>query len=82
MRLRFDCNEGRLKGIAEELGSFEGCRAKVRDGHVTVELDVDDPRAFLAHLAQRNDWPRPAFLSYGEVSLQDLYSDLYGVEAC
>jgi len=53
-----------------------------RDDELVVELNDDDPRAALAVLAERGDSPAPAAIDFGRVSLQDLYRDLYGVEAC
>ncbi|QDU68092.1 ABC transporter ATP-binding protein [Engelhardtia mirabilis] len=46
----------------------------------TIELDSDDPRPILGLVAQRTDWPRPAKVEYGQLSLRELYRDLYGVE--
>ena len=47
----------------------------------TVELSSADPRPFLAALAGQAELPAPIAIEYGEVSLADLYSGIYGVEA-
>ncbi len=47
---------------------------------LTVLLAADDPREFLASLNTHRDWPAPKTISYGDISLEDLYRSLYGVE--
>jgi hypothetical protein len=47
-----------------------------------AELDARDPRDFLKALAERAELPRPQSIAYGQVSLAELYRDLYGVDAC
>ena len=47
---------------------------------LTVVLADRDPRPFLAALAARNDLPAPRSIEHGQLSLQELYRDLYGVE--
>jgi len=49
---------------------------------VTLALERDDPRGALAALASLPGLPAPRAVQYGELSLRDLYRDLYGVEAC
>ncbi|MCE9593926.1 MAG: ABC transporter ATP-binding protein [Planctomycetes bacterium] len=49
---------------------------------LVFEHDGADPRPFLGALAALRDVPAPRALEYGELSLEELYRDLYGVEAC
>lgn len=56
--------------------------ARVRDTRVLVELASDDPRSFLAHLGAPGGMPQPRTIEYGQMSLAELYRDLYGVEGC
>jgi len=52
-----------------------------RDGvRFSVHLSEADPRAFLAALASAGSIP--ATVEYGQLSLQELYRELYGVEGC
>ena len=46
----------------------------------SVLLEHDDPRPFLARLAADPDLPAPAEVVYGQLSLTELYRELYGVE--
>jgi ABC-2 type transport system ATP-binding protein len=58
-------------------------RARVRGTTMHVELDQDDPRAFLAELTALPGLPTPRTIDYGRPSLEDLYRGLYSVEeAC
>ena len=47
-----------------------------------VVLDVDDPRAFLSAAMSEGSLPRPETIEYGQLSLAELYRELYGVEGC
>jgi ABC-2 type transport system ATP-binding protein len=68
--------------IERALAAIPGARA-VRDGaRFSVHLDAADPRAFLAALAAAVAIPAPTTIEYGQLSLQELYRDLYGVEGC
>lgn len=53
-----------------------------RDGQLIAELEGDDPRPALAELAHESTALAPRSIEFGRVSLQELYRDLYGVEAC
>ncbi len=48
--------------------------------HLTAQLSTDDPRAFLAFVSSQRDWPVPRTIAYGDISLEELYESLYGVE--
>ena len=85
MRITFGSELGDGSGHARalrELDGLAGARARADGGSVTVELASDDPRPFLAALAARAGLPPPNAIEYGHGSLQDLFRDLYGVEAC
>jgi ABC-2 type transport system ATP-binding protein len=47
---------------------------------LTVELSAPDPRALLARLEGGQGLACPQRIEYGQLSLPDLYRDLYGVE--
>jgi ABC-type multidrug transport system ATPase subunit len=58
-----------------------GARQVVReDERLIVDLDSKAPRETLASLYSDPDWPVPNTLTYGELSLEQLYRSLYGVE--
>ena len=50
--------------------------------HLVLHLDREDPRRTLAALFSDESLPRPLRVEYGDLSLEDLYRDLYGEEAC
>lgn len=61
---------------------FAAGRVRVEGERVVVELEHPDPRPALAELAALGGLPPPVTLRYGDLSLGELYRDLYGVEAC
>ncbi len=59
-----------------------GARAVRWSGNAaSVELESEDPRPFLASLCAARDLPAPLEVSYGRLSLTELYRELYGAEA-
>ena len=56
-------------------------RVRLEPARLVAELPARDPRALLAALSGPA-LPAPRTIRYGEVSLAELYRDLYGVEAC
>ncbi|MBL8858565.1 MAG: ABC transporter ATP-binding protein [Planctomycetes bacterium] len=48
----------------------------------SLMLAADDPRAFTAAVLTHADLPRPTAFEYGQLSLVELYRELYGVEGC
>jgi ABC-2 type transport system ATP-binding protein len=52
----------------------------LRGRRAAVEIASDDPRAFLAKFGAELGLPRPEAIEYGQLSLQELYAELYGVE--
>lgn len=69
----------RLAELAPEYGARS---ARVRGERLLVELHADDPRPFLARALAAPAWPAPLAIEYGQMSLAELYRDLYGVEGC
>jgi ABC-2 type transport system ATP-binding protein len=65
-----------LERAAAELG------ARLDGTRLVAELPARDPRPFLQALTARVELPAPHSIGYGQVSLAELYRDLYGVEAC
>lgn len=72
-------DSARVEGV---LSAMPGVRVTRRDERISVQLDVDDPREFLARLGAERSIPPPQTVEYGQLSLQELYRDLYGVEGC
>ncbi|MBK8179422.1 MAG: ABC transporter ATP-binding protein [Planctomycetes bacterium] len=56
-------------------------RAVVRGRRAIVTLPEGDPRALLALIFAQRDLPPPESVEYGQLSLAELYRDVYGVEA-
>lgn len=71
-----DVEAARLEGALIAHGAAE---VVVRGRRASVVLPHPDPRAFLGALCA-SDLPQPTSLVYGELSLHELYRDLYGVE--
>lgn len=69
----------RLATLARELGAASARAARPR---LLVELTSDDPRPFLAAALAHPRSPTPTAIEYGQMSLAELYRDLYGVEGC
>jgi ABC-2 type transport system ATP-binding protein len=74
-----DVDEGVLQRRLDALADATVQRSGL---HAVIELERPDPRPALAALAAHPDLPAPASVHYGELSLRELYRDLYGVEAC
>ena len=70
-------DEARIASVLEEIGITE---SRVDGAGATLVLPGEDPRAALRALLERPDLPAPTSLSYGTLSLQELYRVLYGEE--
>ncbi len=57
-------------------------QVKRSSGRLSLHLASEDPRAILTQLFARQDLPRPLKIDYGELVLEDLYTELYGEQAC
>jgi ABC-2 type transport system ATP-binding protein len=68
-----------MERAAQLAGATEVRRAEAR---LSLYLPGEDPRQLLAALFARADLPRPLTIDYGELSLEELFSELYGEEAC
>ncbi|MCB9915345.1 MAG: ABC transporter ATP-binding protein [Planctomycetes bacterium] len=68
-----------VAAAARRAGALE---AREHGGRLTLRLAGDDPRAVLAALCADPALPRPRRVEYGELSLEDLFGELYGEEAC
>jgi ABC-type multidrug transport system ATPase subunit len=64
------------------LRALRGVKVQRNGLQAAIELERPDPRAALAALAEQTELPAPSSVRYGELSLRELYRDLYGVEAC
>ncbi len=74
-------------GVAEDLlrsalATLPGLAVQVNGQDAVVQLAEPDPRPVLAALAGNRVLPSPSAVFYGELSLRELYRELYGVEAC
>jgi len=57
-----------------------GCRRQ--DSQLVFALEDEDPRGALVGLLRQGTAPVPRRIEYGELSLEVLYRDLYGEDAC
>jgi len=79
VRLTFDAGtdmarvERMLGRVLPQKVELDGLRARVTLAH-------DDPRPLLGGISIMPDFPRPRGIEYGQLSLAELYRDLYGVE--
>lgn len=55
---------------------------RVLGERAVFELEGGDARVFLARATADTRFPRPVSVEYGQLSLAELYRDLYGVEGC
>jgi ABC-type uncharacterized transport system ATPase subunit len=79
LRLSFDAGVDAAT-FAHELSALGALEVRAQGPRVSLRLASSDPRPFLAALALAADLPPPSAAAYGELSLADLYRDLYGVE--
>jgi ABC-2 type transport system ATP-binding protein len=81
VRLRFDhaADLGELRRAALAAGALD-VRGDAQ--HLVLHLAEDDLRPLLRRLLDDPAFPRPLGVEYGELSLEDLYAELYGEAAC
>lgn len=79
LRLSFDPGVD-AAALAHRLTALGAEEVRAHGASVTVRLAGADPRPFLAALWAAADLPAPCAAAYGELSLPELYRDLYGVE--
>lgn len=78
LRLSFPSPEDAQRVAARVAGRARS--VQIRAGRLTIELERADPRPLLADWAADPSLPQPERIDYGQLSLPDLYRDLYGVE--
>lgn len=81
VRMTFD-ERADMSLVRDVLARTGGARVHVDGSHVQVEIDRDDPRSFLAEACRAADLPAVRAIVYGEMSLSEVYRDLYGIEGC
>jgi ABC-2 type transport system ATP-binding protein len=81
VRLRY-AEGSDLAAVRARLTSFDVERVAVEGTRVGVFLREDDPRAFLGALMAARELPAPLAIEHGQLSLAELYRELYGVEGC
>ena len=81
VRLRFD-ERTDMRAVETALTREPGVRVRIDGLRASVSLDGAEPAAFLARALASPDLPRPRAAEYGELSLADLYREIYGVEGC
>ena len=81
--LRMTFEEGTdLAPVASYFAKVSGARVRLEGVRATVELVDGDPLAILAAALVSPLLPRPLSIASGELSLAELYRDVYGVEGC
>jgi ABC-2 type transport system ATP-binding protein len=81
LRMSFD-PAAPLAHLTELAPAWGARNVRIRGERVVFELADADARVFLARAAADPRFPRPAGVEYGQLSLAELYRDLYGVEGC
>ncbi len=71
-----------LAPVAAYFAKVPGARVRIEGARATVDLPEGDPRAILAAALVSPLLPRPRTIASGELSLPELYRDVYGVEGC
>lgn len=71
-----------LATVERAFAAMADVKATREGSRFAVTLASEDPRAFLASLATRSELPPPRAVEFGQLSLQELYRELYGVEGC
>jgi ABC-2 type transport system ATP-binding protein len=71
-----------LSAAGAILSRIDGARVHLDGAHARIQIRRDDPREFLAEACRARDLPPLRTISYGEMSLSEIYRDLYGIEGC
>jgi ABC-2 type transport system ATP-binding protein len=81
VRLAFE--EGTdMQAASAALARFPGASVRAEALRASVTLQGMDAASFLSKALAAPDLPRPRAAEYGELSLADLYREIYGVEGC
>ncbi|MFT7668926.1 MAG: ABC-2 type transport system ATP-binding protein [Planctomycetota bacterium] len=81
VQLRLDptADLAKLKALAMQHGAI---RVNGNAQELTLHLEDEDPRRVLVALFSDPSLPPPLRVEYGDLSLEDLYGELYGEDAC
>ena len=80
---RLEWSEGTdMAAVRAALERVDGVAFELRERAAVVDVEAGEPRRALASLLSDPACPAPRTLAYGELSLAELYRELYGVEAC
>ena len=80
IQLRFE-DEAGARALLECAGDDVEC-LRATDGMLSLRAKSGDATALIARVLSDPGAPRPLSLRAGELSLNELYQDLYGVDAC
>jgi ABC-2 type transport system ATP-binding protein len=71
----------RAESLAQRLAPLRAqCEHSPQETRLVLDLPEADPRSALALLERESGLPPPLLVRFGELSLTELYRDLYGVE--
>ena len=79
MRATFD-DEAQATQAENALSGRDSLRVARHGTQLTLVFTGTDPRPLLEELSSNDRLPAPRSLNYGDLSLEELYRDLYGVE--
>jgi ABC-2 type transport system ATP-binding protein len=71
-----------MADVSARCARFPGASVRVDGARATVRLESGDPHAFVVAVLSESGAPRPLALQLGELSLAEIYREVYGVEGC
>jgi ABC-2 type transport system ATP-binding protein len=81
VRMTFDAGAD-MASVARYFEGVPGARLALSGTRATVDLADGEPSALLGAALSSTAIPRPRAVACGELSLQELYREVYGVEGC
>lgn len=81
VRMTFEAGAD-MASVARYFEGVPGARLRVEGTQATIDLAEGDPSALLGAALSSSALPRPRAVASGELSLQELYREVYGVEGC
>ena len=81
VRMTFDAGTD-LAAVSRYFSGVAGARLRIDGTRATIDLAEGDPNALLAAALASPALPRPRSVAAGELSLSELYREVYGVEGC